>query len=126
MTGKLTDNVGGAGVARKTVTFTGTGADNIGSVSTNPDGTFTVTGLTPTSVNNGWTVQAHFAGDSLHAAVDSSVQSYNTVRTTPTTTTLTLNTIASVPWSTTVKVTGKLAVASSSIGIGGKTVTFTG
>ena len=27
---------------------------------------------------------------------------------------------------TTVKVTGKLAVASSSIGIGGKTVTFTG
>ena len=31
VTGKLTDNVGGAGVARKTVTFTGTGADNIGS-----------------------------------------------------------------------------------------------
>jgi YVTN family beta-propeller protein len=83
VTGKLTDNVGGAGVAGKTITFTGTGAGNIASVTTNPNGTFTATGLAPASVNNGWTVQAHFAGDSLYAPADSSVQSYNTVRTTP-------------------------------------------
>ena len=84
VTGKLTDNVGGAGVAGKTITFTGTGAGNIASVTTNPNGTFTATGLAPANVNNGWTVQAHFAGDDLYAPADSSVQSYNTVRTTPT------------------------------------------
>jgi hypothetical protein len=82
-TGKLTDNVGGAGVAGKTITFTGTGAGNIASVTTSPDGTFTATGTAPSTVATGWTVQAHFAGDSLYAPADSNVQSYNTVRTTP-------------------------------------------
>ena len=83
VTGKLTDNVGGAGVAGKSVTFTGTGAGNMASVTTNPDGTFTATGTAPTAVATGWMVQAHFAGDSLYRAADSNVQGYNTVRTTP-------------------------------------------
>jgi hypothetical protein len=83
VTGKLTDNVGGAGVGGKTITFTGTGAANIASVTTNRDGTFTASGLAPTTINNRWTVQAHFTADNLYRAADSSVQSYNTVRTTP-------------------------------------------
>ncbi|PWU81272.1 MAG: hypothetical protein DLM72_07765 [Candidatus Nitrosopolaris wilkensis] len=126
VTGTLTDTVAGTGTGGKTITFNGTGAGSIMAVTTHPDGTFTITGQAPSTVNNGWTVQAHFAGYSLYAAADSNVQSYNTVSTTPTATTLTLNAIANVPWSTTVKVTGKLAVASSSTGIGGKNIAFTG
>ena len=83
VTGKLTDNVGGTGVVGKTITFTGTDAGNIASVTTNPDGTFTDTGTAPTTVAIGWTVKAHFAGDTLYGSADSSVQSYNTVRITP-------------------------------------------
>ena len=55
----------------KTVTFTGTGAGNMASVTTNPDGTFTATGTAPTTVATGWTVQAHFAADSLYGIADS-------------------------------------------------------
>jgi hypothetical protein len=83
VTGKLTDNVGGAGVGGKTITFTGTGAANIASVTTNRDGTFTASGLAPTTINNRWTVQAHFTADNLYRAADSSVQSYDTISTTP-------------------------------------------
>ncbi|PWU79028.1 MAG: hypothetical protein DLM72_19475 [Candidatus Nitrosopolaris wilkensis] len=82
VTGKLTDNAG-AGVAGKSITFTGNGAGNLISVITNPDGTFSATGISPNTVATGWTVQAHFAGDSVYAPADSGVQSYNTVRTTP-------------------------------------------
>jgi hypothetical protein len=84
VTGKLTDNnAAGAGIGGKTITFTGTGAANLASVITNPNGTFTASGTAPSTVATGWTVQAHFAGDTLYGSADSSVQSYNTVSITP-------------------------------------------
>jgi hypothetical protein len=85
VTGTLTDTSNGNSVeiGGKTVTFTGTGAANLASVATNLNGTFTATGLAPNSINNGWTVQTHFAGDSLYGSADSNVQSYDTISTTP-------------------------------------------
>ena len=131
MTGKLTDNdVSGQGISRETITFTGTGTSNLASVTTNTDGTFTATGTAPTTVNSGWTVQAHFAGDSYDKASDSEIQSYSTlVNTVQHTSALALNSIINSPWGTKVTVTGKLTDTSSgggtSIGIRGKTITFT-
>jgi hypothetical protein len=70
VTGKLTDNnASSAGVAGKTITFGGTGAQVAGglyavSAITNSDGSFTATARSPGIVGTGWTVQAHFSGDS--------------------------------------------------------------
>ena len=82
VTGKLTDNdASGAGVGGATIWFDGTGADNLpDNVITNADGTFTVKGASPSSVATGWTVQAHFAGDSDYAASNSATKTYNTVK----------------------------------------------
>jgi hypothetical protein len=110
-TGKLTDNdASGAGVGGKTITFSGTGtspqvAGGLISTVTNPDGSFTATARSAGTVGTGWTVQAHFAGDSYDKASESAVQTYITVNHT---TTLTLNTITNVPSGTTVTATGKL------------------
>ena len=83
VTGKLTDNeMSNTGIGGKTITFTGTGAGDISSVTTNPDGTFTATGAAPNMVATEWTVQAHFAGDSSYEASNSTVQTYNTFSTT--------------------------------------------
>lgn len=76
--GKLTDNnASSAGVAGKTITFGGTGAQVAGglyavsaitnsdvSAITNSDGSFTATAGSPGIVGTGWTVQAHLGGDS--------------------------------------------------------------
>src|SRR5205823_14052941 len=64
---KLTSNSSGAGLGGKTITFSGTGAANLQPVTTNPDGTFSVTGASPNTVNNNWQVNANFAGDTSYA-----------------------------------------------------------
>lgn len=99
VTGKLTDNAAsGAGIAGKIITFTGTGTANIASETTNIDGTFTAKGNEPSTLANGWTVQAHFVGDSRYNAADSNSQSYNTLKhmVSLISTSLALN----VPWTT--------------------------
>jgi YVTN family beta-propeller protein len=126
VTGKLTDsNNNNAGVAGKTITFTGTGASNLAAVTTNTDGTFTASGTAPNTVANGWTVKATFAGDNNFLASTSATISYNTYIHT---TALTLNPIAStVRWSSTVTVTGKLTDSNNNnAGVAGKTITFNG
>jgi len=80
VTGKLTNSTTGTGIGGKTITFTGTGATNLVSVVTKPDGTFSSSGLAPSTVQSGWTVQAHFAGDSNDNPSDSSVVKYNTAK----------------------------------------------
>ena len=69
-----------AGVGGKTITFDGTGADNLPDVITNADGTFTAQGPSPNTVATGWKVQAHFAADTGYTASDSVIRSYNTLK----------------------------------------------
>ena len=125
VTGKLTDNAAsGAGVGGKTITFTGTGAANLASETTNIDGTFTAKGKAPSTLATGWTVQAHFVDDSVYNSADSNSQSYNTLKHT---TSITLDTITYVPSGMTAVVTGKLTDSSASYAaIKGQTITFTG
>src|SRR6266511_5051133 len=71
----------GKGIGGKTITFDGTGADNLpDNVITNADGTFTAKGASPAAVATGWEVQAHFAGDSSHVASNTTTKIYNTVK----------------------------------------------
>jgi hypothetical protein len=122
VSGQLTDNGGGV-VSGKTITFSGTGASSISSVTTNPDGTFTAFGFAPNSVATGWTVQAHFAGDSIYNRGDSSTQTYNTLKHA---TALTLSVPLNVPFGTKATVTGKLSDSAFKItGLASKTITFT-
>ena len=80
------------------------------------------------SKTGSYTITAKFTADSLYNAKNSlgrtlTVASSSTAHST----TLTLNTISSVPWSNTVTITGALTDNNSSgAGIGGKTITFTG
>jgi hypothetical protein len=78
----LTDNAASdAGVGGATIMFDGTGADNLpDNVITNADGTFTVNGASPAEVATGWSVQAHFEGNSEYNASDSSTKTYNTLK----------------------------------------------
>lgn len=47
---------------------------------TNPDGSFAASGLAPNSVNNGWTIKGHYAGDITFGASNSNEVTYNTVK----------------------------------------------
>jgi hypothetical protein len=84
VTGKLTSTstIPNFGIGGKTITFSGTGAGSISSVTTNPDGTFTAFGTAPGTVNTGLllSVQAHFAGDSGFGFSDSTTRTYNTLK----------------------------------------------
>src|SRR5439155_2871113 len=79
VTGKLTATSSAAGIGGETITFSGTGAAGLSSVTTNPDGTFSVTGVSPNTVATGWQVNANFAGDSSYST-SSAAQSYNTIK----------------------------------------------
>ncbi len=79
VTGKLSDSATGAAIDGETITFDGTGAANLPSVTTNADGTFTAKGKAPSTVATGWGVQAQFAGDSAHGAAVSLPRTYNTI-----------------------------------------------
>jgi hypothetical protein len=70
VTGKLTsadndDDDGGSRISGQTITLTGTGIKEQQTISANTqsDGTFTATFAAPDTVASGWTVQAHYAGN---------------------------------------------------------------
>jgi hypothetical protein len=124
VTGKLTDNAAsGAGVRGATITFDGTGANNLPDVVTNSDGTFTVKGASPSSVATGWKVQAHFAGNSDYAASNSVIKTYSTTKHSVT---LSLSVPTDpVPRGTSYKVSGTLTDSTVSKPLASKTITFT-
>jgi hypothetical protein len=124
LAGKLTDNNSSdTGIGGRAISFTGTGAINITNAETNKDGTFTARGTAPDTVAGGWTVQAHFAGDSLHNPNDSNVVSYHTIKHTTSLTLIVSPT--SVTRLGTYGLSGILMDASLSKGLEGKTITFT-
>ncbi len=123
VSGKLTITSGGAGLGGKTITFSGTGAANLLSVVTSSDGTFSASGASPSSVLSGWTVQAHFAGDSQYLGADSAVNTYNTLI--HGTVFWSLNVPASIPHGSIYTVDGKLKDSTTGLFLPSKTVTFT-
>ena len=81
VTGKLTDSTASyAAIESQTITFTGTGAANLPSVVTSPDGTFAASAIAPNSIATGWTIQAHYNGNVTYISSDSNTQSYNTLK----------------------------------------------
>jgi peptidoglycan/xylan/chitin deacetylase (PgdA/CDA1 family) len=78
VTGKLTDQSGN-GLGGKTIVFTGTGTANLQPVTTKSDGTFSVSGKAPSTVANGWKVNAIFAGDSSYDS-NFDTRNYNTIK----------------------------------------------
>jgi len=123
VSGKLTITSSGTGLGGKTVTFSGTGTANLLSVVTSSDGTFSVSGASPSSVLSGWTVQAHFAGDSQYLGADSAVNAYNTLI--HKTVFWSLNVPTSVTHGTTYTIDGKLKDSTTGLFLPSKTVTFT-
>jgi hypothetical protein len=122
VTGKLAD-ANNAGIGGKTITFDGTGADNIADIVTSTDGTFTAKGASPTTVATGWKVQAHFAGDSLYNAKDSSVKSYSTTKHSVS---ISLNVPSNaVSEGASYKVSGTLTDSTAKKPLASKTITFT-
>jgi peptidoglycan/xylan/chitin deacetylase (PgdA/CDA1 family) len=124
VTGTLTDsNASGAGIGGKTISFTGTGATNLASAVTNPDGTFTSTGAAPNTVGT-WRVQAHYAGDATsYKGSDSTTNSYNTLKHVTNLVTTTVNT----PWSMPISFTAALTDTSAGgTPISGKTIHLDG
>jgi hypothetical protein len=82
-TATLKDNsLGGVAVSGKTIHFDGTGViiPAASDQTTDSSGKAIATGTAPDTVASGWTYQAHFAGDSLYNAKDSSVKSYSTIK----------------------------------------------
>jgi hypothetical protein len=80
VTGKLTDNVGGnVGIGGKTISFDGTGAANLQSTVTASDGSFSAAGAAPQTVETGWTVQAHFSGDTSYD-ISTASATYDTMK----------------------------------------------
>jgi hypothetical protein len=123
VSGKLVDSVNGIGVGGKTIAFSGTGASNLASIVTNSDGTFTTSGISPTTVATGWTVQARFAGDSQYISKDGTMRSYNTLKHN---TSLTLYIYPNpVAPSGTYKVYGALKDDITSMTLSARTITFT-
>ena len=65
-------------VSGATISFNGTGGSSITNVTTDVNGMFTTTGTTPNTVQTGWTVQAHFAGNSTLNPSNSNIVTYST------------------------------------------------
>ena len=128
VTGKLSDSASGAGIEGATITFDGTGAENLQSVTTNSDGTFTAKGKAPSTVATGWNVQAHFAGDSTHDTSISLPKTYNTLA--HTVTIAVAASKASLPWaaqtSFTATMTDTTAGVPSGTPVTGKGITLDG
>lgn len=125
VTGKLTDNdASGAGVGGATITFDGTGADNLPDVITDADGTFTAKGASSATIAKGWQVQAHYSGDSEFAGSDSIVQTYATTKHSVGMSITAAK--ATVPWGQPNSFTVTLTDTATGLPIQGKTVSFDG
>jgi peptidoglycan/xylan/chitin deacetylase (PgdA/CDA1 family) len=123
VTGRLTTtNPDGTstGIGSAIITFDGTGTSNIGSTTTGSDGTFTASGIAPTSPGTGWAVQAHYAGDSANPPANSAIRTYSTTK---------HNVALALSVSPTLLSTGETytvtaTLKDSNIPISGKTLTF--
>ena len=123
VTGKLSDSASGAAIGGATITFDGTGAANLQSVTTSADGTFTAKGKAPSTVATGWGVQAKFAGDDSHNKADSTSKTYSTTKHA---TALSISgPTTSVDSGTTYKVSGTLTDTTTGTQLASKTITFT-
>ena len=125
VTGQISQGAGQASnLVGKTITFDGTGADNLPDAITNADGMFTAQGPAPNTVTTGWKVQAHFAGDSSLGASDSVIRPYNTLKHAVT---LVVTAKLSIAWGQPNTFTATLKDTSlSGAPISGKTITFDG
>jgi PKD domain len=124
VTGKLTDNAAtDAGVSGATISFDGTGADNLQDVVTNADGTFTASGASPSSVATTWTVQAHFAGNTGYSSSDSTTQTYATTKHSVGSS---ISAKATVPWGKPNTFTVTLKDTATGLPLQGVTVSFDG
>jgi hypothetical protein len=124
VTGKLTDNAAsGAGIGGATISFDGTGAENLPDVITNADGTFTASGASPASVATTWKVQAHFAGNTEYGNSDSTIQTYATAKHSVGSS---ISAKASVPWGQPNTFTVTLKDTATGLPLQGVTVTFDG
>jgi len=71
----------GTVITGKAITLDGTGVIGVSSSkTTDSNGKATFTGTAPTTVQTGWTYQAHFAGDSLYNIKDSTIRTYSTTK----------------------------------------------
>jgi hypothetical protein len=126
VSGTLTDTTTGTAINGMAISFSADSPIHIASTATDSSGNYLVNGLTAPHRERSYIITSHFAGTSLYGAVNSAGQTLSvTSTTTSSTTTLTLNPISSVPWSSNVIVTGQLT-ATSGTGVGGKTITFSG
>jgi len=73
VSGTLTDTANSGGIASKTITFTATSPITISSRTTNTAGQYSATGLIAPTTPGTYSIQSHFAGDSLYNAVNSQV-----------------------------------------------------
>jgi peptidoglycan/xylan/chitin deacetylase (PgdA/CDA1 family) len=130
LTATLKDSsLGGATISKaKTITFGGTGVASASFASTSSltstsTGVASISGSVPTSVQNGWTYQAHFVGDSLYSAKDSTIKTYSTtIHTTSLSLTLSPGTVSRGGlYSATVVLTDSI----TNTPISGKIITFT-
>jgi hypothetical protein len=123
-TATLTDaSTGGTVIQGKTIHFDGTGVIGVADQTTGTDGKAIGTGTAPDTVATGWTYQAHFAGDSLYSAKDSSVKSYSTTKHSVTLS-LSVPTDA-VSEGASYKVSGTLTDGITKKPLASKTITFT-
>ncbi len=78
VTGSLVDADVGDQLEGMTITFTGSGAGDLSSVSTDVDGLFSSTGPSVDTTEDGLEVQAHFDGTSVYEPADSDIKTYDT------------------------------------------------
>lgn len=122
ITGTLKDG-SGIGIEGKQITFSGTGALGLPSfVITQEDGTFSTTGITPSSVGSDWKLKATFGGDE-HYTKSAITKRYSTL---PHKTALSLtvspnNLTAGASY----KVVATLKDTTTNTGLDAKTITFT-
>jgi hypothetical protein len=123
VTGKLTDIYSSNAGLKGFITFTTSGGANIPGVLSNSDGTFSSTGTAADTVGQGWTVQAHYAGNSYRTGADSEIRTYST---NSHSSSLTLNiSPKTVPPGGSYQVSGILKDGLTDAPIAGKTITFT-
>jgi hypothetical protein len=81
VTGTIRDDTTGTAISGARITFTGSGAAGLpaSGITTDSTGTFTVTGISPSTVGT-WQVIAHYAGDATHKSADSNTLTYNTLK----------------------------------------------
>jgi hypothetical protein len=104
--------------------FDGTGAVGISDKTTDGNGIAAVSGTSPNSVATNWSVQGHYAGDSLYYSKDSVIKTYSTTKHA---TSLSLSSPTSVPWGRPTSISATLKdTSNASTPIAGATISWNG